>query len=245
MLLALDTSTLTLSLALLEGEPGGELRVLEHWAEGPPRKQSQMLPGVIHELLERHRASLPQLSAIAVGLGPGSFTGLRIGLATAKALSYAAQVPLVGVPSLQAAALEGPEGVPLRPVAVVRQGELYVGHYRRRGGQVERLSPEEAWEPERLAEALRQAPGAVALGPAVAEYRARLLAAGAPEAALLEVASYPSAVSVARLAALPASFDLQALFAIEPLYIRGSGAERNPKFPPLPGPEPIARIRED
>ena len=97
MFLALDTSTLTLALALLHRGP--PVRVIEQVLHGPPRKQSEMLPGVIAELLERHGVELQALEAIVVGLGPGSFTGLRIGLATAKALAYAARIPVAGASS--------------------------------------------------------------------------------------------------------------------------------------------------
>src|SRR5215217_5082150 len=110
MLLALDTSTLTLSLALVERMDdeggGGGVRALEHHVVGPPAKQSEVLPGVIGELLARHGVKLAELEGLVVGLGPGSFTGLRIGLSAAKALAYAAGLKLVGASSLAALALE-------------------------------------------------------------------------------------------------------------------------------------------
>jgi tRNA threonylcarbamoyladenosine biosynthesis protein TsaB len=66
-----------------------------------------------------------------------------------------------------------------------------------------------------------------------------------PAAQLLPTPSFPSAVCLARLAVWPQAFDAQALFALEPHYLRGSGAEENPKFPPLPGLEARARLKED
>ncbi|MHB8875805.1 MAG: tRNA (adenosine(37)-N6)-threonylcarbamoyltransferase complex dimerization subunit type 1 TsaB [Myxococcaceae bacterium] len=241
MLLALDSSTLTLSLALVERH-GGEVYPREVIAHAPPRKQSQMLPGVLDELLGRHGVRLGDLEGLAVGLGPGSFTGLRIGLATVKALAYAARLPLGGASSLAAVALEGPEGRVLLTSAVARAGELYVGRYRREGARVEALSPEDAYTPEELARMLLDEPGAVALGPSIAEYRERLVAAGAPAERLLDEPSFPKAQFIARLTQLPDRFDAQALFALEPHYVRASGAERNPKFPALPGPEPTSRL---
>jgi len=244
MFLALDSSTLTLSLALVEGRGPG-VRLVEGVDHGPPRKVSQMLPGAVTELLERHRVRLESLEGIAVGLGPGSFTGLRVGLATAKGLAYAAGIPLCGVGSLAAAALEGPEGVPLLPCAVARKGELYVGRFARRGLELDRVAPEEAIPPAELASWMQKEPASVALGPAIAEYRGELLALGVAPGRLLGAAPWPPALDVARLAALPEKLDLQALFALEPYYVRPSEAERNPKFPPLPGPAPVARIKED
>ena len=108
-MLALDTSTLTLSLALLD--PSGAVK--EQLAIGPPRRTSEVLPGEIEALLSRHRLTPKSLTALVVGLGPGSFTGLRIGLATIKGLAYALRIPVAGVSSLAAVALGGPEGVPV------------------------------------------------------------------------------------------------------------------------------------
>lgn len=249
MFLALDTSTLTLTLALCErssdAAPDAALRVIARDEQGPPKKQSELLPGAIEALLEGAGIKLPQLEGIVVGLGPGSFTGLRIGLATAKALSYAANVKLAGVSSLQAVGLVGPEGPPLFTVAVARVDELYLGVYRRQGRVVTALEPETALRPDELAAKLREVPDAVVLGPAVGDYRAKLEALGVEPARLLDVAPFPTAEAIAELARFPAAFDVQAMFALEPHYVRASEAERNPKFPPLPGPPPTSRIRED
>ncbi|MBU8894895.1 tRNA (adenosine(37)-N6)-threonylcarbamoyltransferase complex dimerization subunit type 1 TsaB [Corallococcus sp. M34] len=244
MLLALDTSTLTLSLALVERE-GASLRVVEHAVVGPPQKQSEVLPGIIGELLARHGVALASLEGLVVGLGPGSFTGLRIGLATFKALAYATGLKVAGASSLAAVALEGPEGVPLYCLAVARKDDLYLGAYVRRGQSVEALAPETAMSPEEVAAKLAAAPGAVALGPALGDYRAALVSHGVAPERLLEGPMFPSAVSLARLARIPESQTLEALFALEPHYVRASEPERNPKFPPLPGPAPTARLKED
>jgi tRNA threonylcarbamoyladenosine biosynthesis protein TsaB len=241
--LSLDTSTLTLSLALLE--KGTPPACMEHVLVGPPRKQSEMLPAVVGELLDRHRLTFPELEGIVVGLGPGSFTGLRIGLSCAKALAYAARLPLAGASSLAAASLEGPEGVTLLPIAVARAQELYVGRHRRAGHQLQTLAPEDAVTPAELAALLLEVPDGVLLGPAVGEYRAQLLGLGVPGERLLDVGAVPSAVALGALCDLPAAYDAQALFALEPHYVRGSHAERDPKFPPLPGPAPRARRKED
>jgi tRNA threonylcarbamoyladenosine biosynthesis protein TsaB len=250
MFLALDTSTLTLSLALVERPGAGPLegapvRVLEHVVVGPPHKQSEVLPGVIGELLARHGVKLGALEGLVVGLGPGSFTGLRIGLSSAKALAYAAGLKLVGASSLAAVALEGPEGVPLYALAVARKDDLYLGVYRREGNRVEALAEEDAFGPEEIARRLLAEPTALALGPALADYRAALEAHGVPASRLLSAPLFPSAVALAELARFPETQAMEAAFALEPHYVRSSGAERNPAFPPLPGPEPTSRLKED
>jgi len=241
MFVALDTSTLTLSLALVKREGAGAV-ALEQLAMGPPRKQSEMLPGVVMDLLARHDIALKALEGFAVGLGPGSFTGLRIGVATAKALAYAAQLKIAGVSSLASVALDGPEGVMLLPTAVARQSELYVGFYRRQGDTVEQIEPEQAMTPAQLAEILKERADAVALGPGIIPYQAELQSLGAPGKRLLTEPAHPSALAIAKLAVFPVAQDLAALFALEPHYVRSSEAERNPAFPPLPGAAPAARI---
>jgi tRNA threonylcarbamoyladenosine biosynthesis protein TsaB len=244
MLLALDTSTLHLSLALVE-RSGDDVAVVEFKVVSPPEKQSEVLPGVIGELLARHGVKLQDLEGLAVGLGPGSFTGLRIGLATVKALAYAVRLKVAGVSSLAAVAMEGPEGPPLYCLAVARKDDLYLGQYRRRGRTVEALAPETAMSPEEVAAKLAAEPEAVALGPALAEYRSALLGAGVAADRLLQGPAFPSAVEIARLARLPQTQSLEELFALEPHYVRASEPERNPKFPPLPGPAPTARLKDD
>jgi tRNA threonylcarbamoyladenosine biosynthesis protein TsaB len=242
LLLALDTSTLTLSLALLE--PGGA--VTEQLAVGPPRRTSEVLPGEIEALMARHKLTPRSLTGLVVGLGPGSFTGLRIGLATIKGLAYALRIPVAGVSSLAAVALEGPEGVELCCSAVVKKGELYLGRYRRAGQSVTALAPEQAFAlPAFVAEVMSASSEAIVLGPAIAEYAPQLEALGVPAFRLSAGPQFPSAAALARLAKLPARYEPAAMFALEPHYLRSSGAEDNPKFPPLPGPVPGARLKED
>lgn len=242
MLLALDTSTLLLSLALVDRDG----RVVEHAVEGPPKRQSELLPGAIEAMLARHGVKLSELDGFVVGLGPGSFTGLRIGVATVKGLAYALEKPVVGVSSLKALALDSPSGVELFCAAVVKRGELYLGRYRRgAGAQVEALAPEISLTVAQVADALKAAPLAFLVGPALTDYRAELVGLGVPEAQLLAGPLFPSAPALAALARLPSTFRKEDVFALEPHYLRGSGAEENPKFPPLPGVEPKARYKED
>ena len=98
-LLALDTSTLAGSIALLEDDL---LRAEVNMNLG--RKHTErLLPGMdwIFSELEMEPS---QIEAIAVGLGPGSFTGLRVGLATAKGLALSLEIPIAGISSLDALA---------------------------------------------------------------------------------------------------------------------------------------------
>lgn len=98
-ILALETSAKACSVAILEDENlMGEV-FLEQ-----ARTHSETLLPAVHYLLESQKLSVADMDKIAVGVGPGSFTGLRIAVATAKGLAYAGDKPLVGVSSLEAMA---------------------------------------------------------------------------------------------------------------------------------------------
>ena len=113
LILAFDTATAVATSALVwDGEVLGELRsrpvtVLED----------------VDALFRRGGVRPTQLEGIAVGTGPGSFTGLRMGLATARALAFALDVPVAGVSTLAALAAGSPDAV---PVIDARRGEVFV-----------------------------------------------------------------------------------------------------------------------
>src|SRR5512146_3145333 len=109
----LDTATLTLSCALCELE-GARVRVVAERTEraparpgpqGPAGGHGGRLPGALQDVLVAAGLAIPAIDGYAVGLGPGSFTGLRIGLATWKGLAYANRRPIAGSSSLAALAL--------------------------------------------------------------------------------------------------------------------------------------------
>lgn len=241
VLLGLDTSTLVLSLALVSRD--GAVRAEASF--GPPKKQSELLPQAVKDFLDGQQTTLEDLEGFLVGLGPGSFTGLRIGLATLKGFGYALGKPIAGASSLAAAALDGPEGVPLFAVSEARRGELYVGPYVRQGTAVEAFGAEEAVPVAEVGARLAKSPGAVVLGPAAAQYRDALIAGGARAEQVLGTVPFPRAANLVHLVPAPMSFDLPALIALEPRYVMGSGAESNPKFPAPAGPEPKARLKGD
>ena len=242
MWLALDSSTSTLSLAL--GHADGEVVAEASYDAG--RAMSELLPGVLLELVAPHVA-LDALDGFVCGLGPGSFTGLRQGLATAKGLAFALGKPVVGVSSLAALAADGPTGVPLFPSAIVKRGELYLGRYRREGlGTLEAFG-EEGWGTvAECARLLRETPGAVLFGTSLPEYREALREAGAPSASLLDEPCTPRARQLLAIARPKLAGATAAdAFAVEPRYLRGSTAEENAKFPKAPGDAPVARLVEE
>ena len=207
-------------------------------------KMSDLLAGRAARAARRGRADAGRRRGVRGRPRPGSFTGLRIGLATVKGLAYARRLPVAGASSLAALALEGPEDVPLAAVAVARRGELYLGRYRRTGDARGGARPRGGLHrggARAMARLRAGGPGARTGGARGRPKRS--VAAGRTRTRCSPTPDVPSAWAVARLAGVPAAFDLQALSALEPHYVRASEAERNPKFPPLPGPAPAARIR--
>jgi tRNA threonylcarbamoyladenosine biosynthesis protein TsaB len=243
LLAALDSATLTLSCALLEVDERGVALLAERTepapraaAGGAPSGHGSRLPGAISDLLTACDRRLPDVEAYAVGLGPGSFTGLRIGLATFKGFAYANRRPIGGASSLAAMALAaapaaGP-GALLLPLLDAKKGEVYAGFYRVAPGGVEAVRPDAALSPEALLASLPALPAGLeplGFGEGYAAHAARLQ----PRLTQLSVdVRTPSAAAVGRLAAAAlrgAAFDQQRLSALEPHYVRASEAEV--KFP--------------
>ena len=117
--LAIDTASTRLQLALLRA---GQVDVFsEDMAQG----QAERIFPAIADLVERNGVGYGDLTRLVCTTGPGSFTGLRIGLSAARGLGLALQVPVLGVPSLLALSLAGPPG-PHAVLLDARRGEAYV-----------------------------------------------------------------------------------------------------------------------
>ncbi|MFQ6101060.1 MAG: tRNA (adenosine(37)-N6)-threonylcarbamoyltransferase complex dimerization subunit type 1 TsaB [Anaerolineae bacterium] len=132
MLVAIDTATAYASLALHDGF---QVRV-EHTWESPRRHTVELLPRLA-AALEQWGLGVEELSGVAVTRGPGSFTGLRVGMAVAKGLALARGLPLIGVPTLDVvAAAQGRDRRPLCAVLRAGRGRICVAIYRwRRSGE--------------------------------------------------------------------------------------------------------------
>ena len=203
--LAIDTSTLTASVAvvtgtaelphfLAEAESSADRRVgrpaaLAELRSGPAVSQvmnsaSHSSPGrpthsehlllLVDHVLKSASLGLDDVDGIAIGRGPGSFTGLRIGMSTAKGLAFAAVKPLWAVSSLAALALgldahldNQPDESPDRqtlvlPILDARRGEVFVGFYRVQNGTVEPVADECVMAPDKLRDAVQRVLNATA-----------------------------------------------------------------------------------
>lgn len=138
LILSLETSTLHCSVALHEK---GEL--LSHELVSEEGSHSKALTLLIEKVMKTAGRTLADLTAVAVSNGPGSYTGLRIGLATAKGICFALDKPLICLPTLQilSAVVQPPAGSLLIPMLDARRMEVYAAVY---SPKLEEVSPQEA-----------------------------------------------------------------------------------------------------
>lgn len=199
MWLALDTSLDACTLALVEGD-----RVLAQTQQIIGKGHAEILPLLLENLLQQ--LNHPKVDAIAVCVGPGSFTGLRVGLAAAKALALAWSVPVHGVSSLDAVAHDARvnHAGPLLIVHDALRGQVYA-----RSFASPTLPDIEAMLPEHAAAIARYAQLPIA-GSGVA-----LLHQHAPQLRTINCPAYPQPLSLVACAHLPAT----------PLYVRPPDAK--------------------
>jgi tRNA threonylcarbamoyladenosine biosynthesis protein TsaB len=144
LILAVETATSAVSVALLRGE-----RLLDEWTTEDARTPSErLLPGV-DALLARAGLPIGAIGAFAVSVGPGSFTGLRVGIATVKGLAFGSGRRVAAVPTLAALAVaaEG-GGMPVAALLDARRGVVYAAVYGADGAE---LAPETVAKPAALA----------------------------------------------------------------------------------------------
>ncbi len=244
-LLALDTSTFTASAAVVDVDDAGRPRVL---AGGDfvtvTAGHGERLVPYLATLLADAGTTLAEIDAFAVGAGPGSFTGLRIGVATAKGLAFAIDRPLWLVSSLAALAWDLAQAAAdphalLVPALDARRAEVYVGFYRLAGPTVVALAPERVLPPAALTAALIElglaGQPALLAGDALPVHGAALTDLPATVVRRPDIRATPSAVAVAVIAATGPRVD--ALVHGAPAYIRPSEAEV--KYPDgVPGARP-------
>ncbi len=223
LVLGIETSTSHGSVALFEG---GLLKA-ELLLYSPGSHSEKLFPS-IERLMELAGITSGDLGAVAVSMGPGSFTGLRVGVAAAKGLAFSLQVPLYGVPTLGALADAAPPGaVAVCAVLDARRGEVFAALFRSVDGRLEIQGEAAVLAPDALSLTLE--PGTLVVGELSGDLRARL-AASAPVPLFFSPPGlgHPRAAAVAARGAgmlgegLPTQVD-----TLLPLYVRPSDAEAN------------------
>ncbi len=226
MILAVDTSTSINTVALCRGETGStDAAVLAEMVVECRRLHAERLLGVVDWVFAESGYSLSDVDALAVSVGPGSFTGLRIGVAAWKGLAFARGLPLVGVPTLDAMTHLLPlwDGI-VCPLLDARMKEVYGSAYRYVHGAREKLFPDRVGRVEDLLEGLA---GPVwFLGDGATLYRERILVR-VPEALFAPAfCSVPRAAAVAAEALYLLGTGISAdAGRVAPVYIRPSQAE--------------------
>ncbi len=238
IVLGLDTSTSATAAALRLAD-GRTTQARDDPAAGAHPGHATRLLAMAHELLAAADVSWRQVDRIAVGVGPGTFTGLRVGVATARGLAQSLSAELVGVSSLRALAAgalahEPPateRSAPAMVLAVIdaRRGEVFAGAYESGEDEPRELTPARAVAPEALAEVLAKAGDArglrgqwLAVGDGAVRFRAQLERAGV---AVPEDASPLHRVSAAVVCELAVRAPAASPQALTPDYRRPPDAE--------------------
>ncbi|QZY54267.1 tRNA (adenosine(37)-N6)-threonylcarbamoyltransferase complex dimerization subunit type 1 TsaB [Crassaminicella profunda] len=224
-ILALDTSSIVATVAVMdEGQLIGEY-IINH-----KRTHSQKLMPMIEALLKSCELTMEDIDLVAVAKGPGSFTGLRIGVATAKGLAHAVDIPVVGISTLDALAFNMPfsEGI-ICPILDARRSQVYTAVYKWDDECLNSIEEPMAVSVEELVEKLLERPEKVIfLGDGIGanqEYLIEKLGDRAifpPNSVKMQRAS-----SVAELAMERAqNGEIENYYELVPTYLRKSEAER-------------------
>ncbi len=224
LILGITTSTAQVGCAI-----GGHEGILGAIHSSRGRRHAETLTPAIEFLCRQTRVELSDIGAIAVDLGPGMFTGLRVGIAAGKALSHARRLPMIGVSSLDLLAF------PLRHsnrriVCAIDagRGELFQASYRQSPGGVQRLTEPEVATPDDLASDLLATNEELLLvGDGAIRYRDVLDVVTRIELADQGMA-YPQATSLVQLAhARALREEFVSPSELTPLYLRKPDAEIN------------------
>ena len=221
--LALDTATAATVAAVVDTDGDLAVEARDDPPAGSRPRHAGALLGLVEMVLGQAGGGWASIDRIAVGIGPGTFTGLRIGVATAQGLARANDLPLVGVSTLESLALGARSRVlvgeqPVLAVIDARRGEAFAAAF----AQHARVLAPSVLTPEALAVAV---PGdSLAVGDGAIRFREILEAAGAT---VPEDASALHRVSARWHCPLAERAEPQPLSAIQPQYLRVPDAELN------------------
>jgi len=224
LILGIETATQQVGVAI-----GGHEGVLAQTHSARGRRHAENLTPAIDFVRRQARIDLHEISCVAVDLGPGLFTGLRVGIASAKAMAHALKVPMIGVSSLDLLAFPVRFSSRLIVAAIdARRGELFYALYRQVPGGVQRLSGHQIGSPDDLAsELLASREECLLVGDGALRYVDRYEDLSRVEVADLGLA-YPSASSLVQLAHAKALREEWVQpWDLEPMYLRKPDAEIN------------------
>ncbi|HVL33715.1 MAG TPA: tRNA (adenosine(37)-N6)-threonylcarbamoyltransferase complex dimerization subunit type 1 TsaB [Actinomycetota bacterium] len=220
LILGIETSSAVSSIAF--GERSGPIAAL---MVGRARGHAEFLMPAIRTLADQAGVSLGDVTCVATGLGPGMFTSMRVGIATAKTMAQVLEVPVIGIPSLDVIAF----GVRHSPKLIcacidARREEVYAATYRQVPGGIQRVSDPQVWEATRLCDELAaRKEDVLFVGDGARAHAAAFASLG-------EIASEstwtPAAGHLVELAVAKVELeDFRPFAQLEPLYVRKTDAE--------------------
>jgi len=224
LVLGIESASAEVGVAL-----GGEDGVLASAQSSRDRRHAENLSPQIQFVCQQAEIELSEVGCIAVDIGPGLFTGLRVGLASAMALAHGLDVPMIGVSSLELGAFAAKHASgTILPCYDARRGEVFSARFRGSGDGVEQLSDARVSTPEELADDLKTSGEEVLM---VGDGGKRYHEIFSPMANVAFAGAglwYPSARSLVELA-YPRAIEGDTVTAveIEPMYLRLPDAEIN------------------
>jgi tRNA threonylcarbamoyladenosine biosynthesis protein TsaB len=221
LILGIETATMTGGVALLD-----EKRLISEYTLNVRTTHTARLMPALDQILKDSSVDKSEIDGVAISMGPGSFTGLRIGLATAKGLALGLDIPLLGVPTLDALARNIPFArYQICPVLDAKKKEVYTSLFRYEDDSLVRLAPYQVIPPIDLVNQIHEK--TIFVGDAVDVYRGFISerlgdhALFAPDSQRLPRAAIVAGMGLVKL---KAGECLDAMSA-EPIYIRPSDAE--------------------
>jgi tRNA threonylcarbamoyladenosine biosynthesis protein TsaB len=218
--LGLDTGTSNAYLGIVSG--GRMLASVAH----PAKSHGSDLPESVASLMGEAGLKFDNLAGIAVGIGPGSFTGLRVGLSYVKGIALATRIKVVGVPSLDVIALcaagepDTDSGATICPVIDARKGEVYTSLYHVSGDALERMTDDRVVKIELLIEELggKVVFAGEAKAEEACEHFRRIGGRGevVGSARLQLIGGFIAAIGAARVV----EGDVEPIIGLEPRYVR-------------------------
>jgi tRNA threonylcarbamoyladenosine biosynthesis protein TsaB len=224
LILGVESSTVQVGAAI-----GGHEGVLAQAHSARGKRHAENLTPTIDFVRRQARVDLREIGCVAVDLGPGLFTGLRVGIASAKALAQALRVPMIGVASLDLLAFPVRFSNRLIVAAIdARRGEVFYAFYRQVPGGVQRLTSHQVGNPDDVAsELVASGEDCLLVGDGIVRYWDRFNGLTRVELADSGLA-YPTASSLVQLAhARALREEWVQPWELEPLYLRAPDAEIN------------------
>ncbi|WP_069650332.1 tRNA (adenosine(37)-N6)-threonylcarbamoyltransferase complex dimerization subunit type 1 TsaB [Caloranaerobacter ferrireducens] len=224
-ILAVDTSSIVATCAILD-----EDKLIGEYILNNKRTHSQKIMPIIKEILENSELKPEDIDIFAVSIGPGSFTGLRIGVATIKSLAHVLNKPVIGIPTLDALAFNLPysEGI-IVPMIDARRDRVFTGIYKWENGSLCVIQKADTIELDELMDILKERDESIIVnGDGTLVYRQRILEVlGEKVLFAPKSANMARASSVAELALSRAKEGkLESFFDLVPDYLRKSQAQR-------------------